>query len=97
MASTTEIKIDISESILLSLKKSKHDFIKELLLNNAVMLYKANKLSLGKAAELAGYSRMDFIWKLNDLAEPIFEYEEDLIVEMAKNAEHALKIIEKGG
>ena len=36
-----------------------------MLFNHALMLYRKNKLSLGKAAELAGYDRLSFIQKLH--------------------------------
>lgn len=92
---TTEIKIRMNKSILLSLKEKKEDFVTELLFNNAVALYKKNKLSLGKAAELAGYSRTDFIWKLKDAGEPIFDYDDDFVSDMVYNATKASEIIKK--
>ena len=41
------------------------------------MLYRKNRLSLGKAAELAGYSKLDFIEKLKLENEPVFDYNAD--------------------
>lgn len=93
--SVAEIKIMVNKSILLSLKEKKEDFVKELLFNNALALYRKNRLSLGKAAELAGYSRMDFIWKLKDAGEPVFDYENDFTVNMISNAKDALEIIKR--
>jgi predicted HTH domain antitoxin len=96
METTIEIKFKLNRSILLSLKEKEDDFIEELLFNNAVAFYRKNKLSLGKAAELAGYSRMDFIWKLKETGEPVFDYEDNLITEMCENAKQALKITKSG-
>jgi predicted HTH domain antitoxin len=96
METTIEIKFKLNRSILLSLKEKEDDFIQELLFNNAVAFYRKNKLSLGKAAELAGYSRMDFIWKLKEIDEPIFDYEDNLVAEMCENATYAFKIIKNG-
>lgn len=94
--SAMEIKFNLNKNILLCLKEKEGDFVQELLFNNAVVFYRKNKLSLGKAAEFAGYSLMDFIWKLKEAGEPIFDYEDSLVVEMCENAKHALKIAKSG-
>jgi predicted HTH domain antitoxin len=41
------------------------------------MWYRRNKLSLGKAAEFAGYSKLDFIERMKLENEAIFDYGED--------------------
>jgi predicted HTH domain antitoxin len=93
MNSVTEINIEIDKSILYTLKESKKEFKKELLFNNALVLYRKNKLSLGKAAELAGYSRLDFITKLQDEGEPIFDYDEEILDKMMQNTDIVSKMI----
>jgi predicted HTH domain antitoxin len=93
MNSVTEINIEIDNSILYTLKESKKEFKKELLFNNALVLYRKNKLSLGKAAELAGYSRLDFIKKLQDEGEPIFDYDEETLDKMMTNTDIVSKMI----
>jgi len=60
----TEIRLHIDDSILLSLKEEKDMFAKDMLFHHALRLYRKHKLSLGKAAELAGYTRLAFIQKL---------------------------------
>ncbi len=50
-----------------------------MLFQHAIQLYRKHKLSLGKAAELAGYTRLEFIRKLQAENEPIFDYDEALI------------------
>jgi predicted HTH domain antitoxin len=72
---TTTISIPIDSSILLSLKTGKDEFTRELLFNNALMLYRQERLSLGKAAQLAGYSRMGLIEELQRRGEPIFDFD----------------------
>jgi len=89
----TEIQLNVDDSILLSLKENKEDFAKELLFNNALMLYRKNKLSLGKAAQLAGYDRLDFIDLLRIKGEPIFDYDNDLIDNMVAGAERTINIL----
>ena len=55
-----------------------------MLFRYALWLYRTQKLSLGKAAELAGYTRIAFIQKLQAENEPIFEYDGTLIDEMIR-------------
>jgi predicted HTH domain antitoxin len=57
----TEIRLHIDDSILLSLKEEKETFTKDMLFEYALRLYRKHKLSLGKAAELAGYTRLEFV------------------------------------
>lgn len=74
---TVDITFPINESILLSLKETKDEFIRDMLYSTALRSYRKRKLSLGKAAELAGYSKMGFIEKLRFENEPVFDYNED--------------------
>lgn len=82
----TELRLQIDNSILLALKAEKETFVKNMLFEYALRLYRKQKLSLGKAAELAGYTRMGFIQKLQVEHEPIFDYDETLIDEMILSA-----------
>ena len=68
------ITVPVKENILLSLKESEQEFTKDMLYLSALSFYKKGKLSLGKAAELAGYGRIDFIDKLRLEGEVIFDY-----------------------
>lgn len=45
------------------------------------------KLSLGKAAELAGYNKIEFIEKLNREKEFVFDYNEKELDEIIEDAE----------
>lgn len=61
---------------------------KELLLMLASKLYEKGKLSLGQAAELAGYSKRAFIEVLGNYGVSVFNYSADDLerdVENAKN------------
>ncbi len=84
------IELDIDDSILLSLKAPKSEFINILRFQTALALYQQNKLSLGKAAELAGYTRLDFIDKLRLENQPIFDYEPELLEQMEQSADALL-------
>ncbi len=93
MGKVAELKIPVDESILLSLKEGKQKFVKELLFNNAMTLYRKKKLSLGKAAELAGLDRIDFIKKLKDEGEYIFDYDTEMIDELVKDSKRAVGLL----
>ena len=54
---------------------------------SALMCYKNNRLSLGKAAELAGYAKLDFIKRMKLENEPIFDYNEAEIAEIFADAD----------
>ena len=71
---TINISFSIKENLLLSLRESQEEFTQDLRFLSALMLYRKNRLSLGKAAELAGYSKLDFIEKLKLEKEPVFDY-----------------------
>jgi len=83
------VKIDFSikENILLSLKHTKEEFIRETLFMSALMLYRKRKLSLGKAAELAGSTKIEFIERLQQEHEFIFDYTDDEIDEIFFDAD----------
>jgi predicted HTH domain antitoxin len=74
---TINISFPIKENLLLSLRESQEEFTQDLRFLSALMLYRKGRLSLGKAAELAGYSKLDFIEKLKFENEPIFDYNSD--------------------
>lgn len=56
--------IDVPESVFAALRKSPDQFVRELRLAAAVKWYELGQLSRGKAAEIAGISRADFILAL---------------------------------
>ena len=84
---TVEITLNIDEAILVSMKEKKPKFKEMLLFYTALSFYKKGKLSLGKAAQLAGSNRLDFIKKMQEEGEAIFDYETDLIDEMIDRAD----------
>ena len=55
------ISFSVNDDILLSLNENAQEFTRDLRYLSALMWYRKDKLSLGKAAELAGYSKLDFI------------------------------------
>ena len=61
---TRLISIEIPESILIAEKTDEVSFAKELRVLAAVKLYELGRLSSGRAAELAGMSRVEFLMNL---------------------------------
>ena len=73
------ISFPIKEGILISLQETQAEFTKDVLFSTALLFYRKRKLSLGKAAELAGYDKLSFINKLQEEKEYIFDYNEEEI------------------
>jgi len=62
--STRQIVIDVPESVLLSEKTDEAAFAREVRMLAAVKLYELGRLSSGRAAELAGVPRVEFLLSL---------------------------------
>jgi len=58
------LTIRYSDDVLLSLKESKEEFEEEARYLLALKLYELGKISSGKAAKIAGLSRVAFLMKL---------------------------------
>jgi predicted HTH domain antitoxin len=55
------LQVDVPEEALVSLKTDREAFAKELPLLAAVKLFELGRLSSGRAAQLAGVSRVEFL------------------------------------
>jgi predicted HTH domain antitoxin len=73
MASKVKAEIEFPEDILISLKESKEEFVRNIKLYAAIELYKRKKLSLGKAAELVGMPRLEFADFLSKSQIPVLD------------------------
>lgn len=63
-ATMRQIMISVPEKILLAEKTDEVSFAQELRMLAAVKLYELGRLSSGRAAELAGMSRIEFLLTL---------------------------------
>lgn len=61
---TRQIIIDVPEKILLAEKADEVDFAREMRVLASIKLYELGRLSSGRAAELAGMSRVEFLLTL---------------------------------
>ena len=68
---TTELIFSVPEDILYTLNETKYDFIKKMKFYTAIELYKLQKLSMGKASELADMNKIDFMFELGKYDIPI--------------------------
>ena len=71
------IQISLPDEILISMKETPEEFSRELLIAAAVKMYEMGKLSSGRAAELAGISRVSFLQLLARYNVPIFSLTEE--------------------
>ena len=82
----TESKISFPKELLVSMKETEEDFVRQLKILAAVKLFEMGKLSLGKAAQLAGMNRYRFILTIGGLKISIFKTNKE---ELKKDVESA--------
>ncbi len=73
---TRQILVTIPQKVLLAEKTDEADFARELLMLAAVKLYELGHLSSGRAAELAGIPRIEFLLNLGRYK--VFPFESEL-------------------
>ena len=73
---TRQIVIDIPEKVLLAEKADPASFAREMRILAAIKLYELGRLSSGRAAELAGMPRVEFLLELGRYK--VFPFEAEL-------------------
>ena len=71
------IQIQLPDTAFSALRKSPRDFVDEMRIAAAVKWYEIGELSQGKAAEIAGLSRANFITALSRYQVSVLQYNSD--------------------
>lgn len=79
---TETIEVKIPKELLIGLEKEK--LVEEMKLFTAMRFYKMNILSLGKAAELAGKNKDDFMESLSEQGIDVVRYSKEELEEETK-------------
>ncbi len=79
------ISVDFPADILLALNESENELKKRIKIALAIRLYKLQKLTIGKASQISGLSRLEFESILSDNKVPISNLTiEDVIDDIEK-------------
>lgn len=86
MTRMVHMTIEMPEGALSSLRKDPVDFVKELRLAAAVKWYELGEVSQGRAAEIAGVSRQEFVAALGRYQVSPFQYTPEEVLDEAGGA-----------
>ncbi|HET8828586.1 MAG TPA: UPF0175 family protein [Pelobium sp.] len=79
------ISLDFPNDILLALNESENDLKKRIKLTLAIQFYKLQKLTIGKAAQLSGLTRLEFEMELSKNEIPVSNLtEKDVLNDIEK-------------
>lgn len=78
---TQRISLDFPADILLALNETENQLVQRIKLALAVQLYKAQKLTVGKAAQIAGLSRLHFETALAEYNIPVSNLTADEVMD----------------
>ena len=79
------LTIKYSDDVLLSLKETREEFEDEARYLLALKLYELGKISSGKAAKMAGLSRIEFLMRLKKYKVSPFQMDLEEILEEARS------------
>lgn len=84
--STETISFEVPQDLLASLKVGTVELGQNIRLLAAIAYFQDRKLSLGKAAELAGINRLAFMDILAERGIVVFDYDESMLADELKGA-----------
>ena len=82
----TSITFQLPDTAFSALRKTPDEFAQEMRIAAAVKWYEMEQISQGKAAEIAGLSRAEFIQALSRYRVSVFQYAE---ADLARELNHA--------
>ena len=71
------LTIEIPENVLLATGQSREEFIREAKILLAAKLFELGRLSSGKAAQLCGMGRVDFLLTVSRMGIPVADLDEE--------------------
>ena len=89
-----EIKLKVPRELPIILHKRPEEVEGDIRRQAAIRYYKQQILSLGKAADLAGITRIEFIDLLKFCGEPIFDFSAEELKEINQDTERLGKILD---
>ena len=84
--STVQISIEMDRSVLSAMRQDPPNFAREMRLAAAAKWYELGRVSQGKAAEIAGVSRAEFLTALANYGVSPWQYDADEVVQEVGNA-----------
>jgi predicted HTH domain antitoxin len=83
----TQLTLDMPEDIFATLRKSPKEFTQEMRIAAAVKWYELEMVSQGRAAEIAGLTRAEFITALGKYKVSPFQYSAEEVLEDLANVD----------
>ena len=84
------VSIELPETVFSALRKTPDEFVQEMRIAAAVKWYEIGEISQGKAAEIAGLTRAEFINALYRFKVSPFQYTAEELAEELKDADLAI-------